>query len=493
MSKVKGFLTYPRKKNPERNPLTRTKDWGEYTLRHSEKDMKEQSARCMDCGTPFCHTGAEWGRSAIGCPINNLIPEFNELVYQGKWKQALARLDETNNFPEFTGRVCPAPCEGSCTLAINSDPVTIKSIENEIIERGFDNGWVQPEPPTHRTGKKVAIVGSGPAGLAAADQLNKAGHWVTVFERDDRAGGLLMYGIPNMKLEKETVERRVNLLKEEEIEFKLNTEIGVDISREQLTKDYDAVIVCTGAQQPRDLPIEKRESKGVHFAMDYLTRSTKALNDGSEFPISAEGKDVIVIGGGDTGADCVATALRQNCKSVVQFGKHPEQPKDRTDDNPWPHFPLTFSLEYAYEEAYKKYKKDPREYEILTKRFETSDDGSLKSLQTVQVKKELVDGEIITKEIPGTEKEWDTQLVLIAIGFTGPEKDFLDQFNLKNTDRGLIWTKKSSYMTNQEGVFAAGDARRGQSLVVWAIREGREVADECHSFLMNQHKAAYIS
>ncbi len=490
MGNPKGFLEYARKDNEERNPKKRINDWNEYTERHDEKELKQQGARCMDCGTPFCHTGMEWGRSSIGCPINNLIPEWNELVHQGKWKQALDRLELTNNFPEFTGRVCPAPCEGSCVLGINDDPVTIKSIENEIIERGFENGWILPEPPSSRTGKRVAIVGSGPAGLTAADELNKAGHLVTIFEREDRPGGLLMYGIPNMKLEKKTIERRIELLEKEGIEFKVNTEIGVDVSREELQNEYDAVVICTGAQQPRDIPIEERNSEGIHFAMEYLTESTKSLNSKNEPSISAEGKDVIVIGGGDTGADCVATALRQKCKSVVQFGKHPELPKERTGDNPWPHTPMTFSLEYAYEEAYKQFKKDPREYEILTQSFKGGADGKVSSLRTMQVKKENKNGELVTVEIPGTEKDWNAQLVLIAIGFTGPEKEILEHFNLKVTERGLVWTEKATYKTNVEGVFAAGDARRGQSLVVWAIREGREAAKEVHDYLMSSKLSA---
>lgn len=493
MGNPKGFLEFARKDNEERNPKERINDWNEYTLRHNDQDLKNQGARCMDCGTPFCHTGMEWERSAIGCPINNLIPEWNELVHQGKWKQALDRLELTNNFPEFTGRVCPAPCEGSCVLGINDDPVTIKSIENEIVERGFDNGWIQPEPPNTRTGKRVAIIGSGPAGLTAADELNKAGHHVTIFEREDRPGGLLMYGIPNMKLEKRTIERRVEILEKEGIEFRLNTEIGVDVSREELQNNFDAVVICTGAQQPRDIPIEERETEGIHFAMEYLTESTKSLNSNTKPSISAEGKDVIVIGGGDTGADCVATALRQKCKSIVQFGKHPELPEERLENNPWPHSPMTFSLEYAYEEAHKQYSKDPREYEILTQSFKGSPDGAVQSLRTIQVKKEIKNGETVTVDIPGTDKEWDAQLVLIAIGFTGPEKKILNHFNLKSTERGLVWTEQSTYKTNVEGVFAAGDARRGQSLVVWAIREGREVAKEVHDYLLSSDLSAISS
>ncbi|WLD91563.1 glutamate synthase subunit beta [Alkalihalobacillus sp. AL-G] len=486
MGELTGFMKYPRKDIGKRNPSTRINDWNEYTKRPTDRELKRQSSRCMDCGTPFCHTGAEWGRSTVGCPINNLIPEWNELVSDGKWKQALDRLEETNNFPEFTGRVCPAPCEGSCTLGLHSEAVTIKSIENEIIERGFENNWINPSLPQKRSGKRVAIVGSGPAGLTAADELNKKGHSVTIFERDDRPGGLLMYGIPNMKLEKEVIERRIQLLKEEGIQFVLNTEIGKDITRGQLQTEYDAVILCVGAQKPRDLPISNRDGKGIHFAMDFLVHSTKQMLDDHplDYTFDAKGKDVIVIGGGDTGADCVATALRQTCNSVVQFGKHPSLPESREQSNPWPLPPLTFSLEYAYEEAVQTQGADPRKYEILTKEFETDSNGQVIALNTVEIKKRInQEGELVTTEIPGTEKRWPAQLVLIAIGFTGPERLTVDHFHIKETSSGTIWTEDNTYMTSNEGVFAAGDARKGQSLVVWAIREGREVAKVCHDYL----------
>ncbi|GEN46581.1 glutamate synthase subunit beta [Alkalibacillus haloalkaliphilus] len=489
MGYLRGFMEFSRKDQETRDPIERIKDWEEYTIRLDDKDLKQQAARCMDCGTPFCHTGINFDQSDIGCPVNNFIPEWNELVSEGDWKHALERLEETNNFPEFTGRVCPAPCEGSCTLAINDDPVAIKTIENEIIERGFDEGWVEANPPQHRTGQHVAVIGSGPAGLAAADQLNQQGHYVTVYERDDRPGGLLMYGIPNMKLEKDTIDRRVNLLKEEGIMFECNTEVGKDITREELKQQYDAVILCTGAQEHRDVPAENRDSKGIHFAMDYLTESTKALKtDPDQAPIHARGKNVIVIGGGDTGADCVATALRQECNRVVQFGKHPASPEDREEDNPWPLFPMTFKLDYGYKESLEANEEDPRKYEILTQAFESDADGNVKSLRTVRVEKVMEDGKLVTKEIPNSEEIWEADLVLVAIGFTGPEREVLEHFGLELDERGRIWTVDGTkdYSTSEAGVFAAGDARRGQSLVVWAIREGREVAEQVGQFLQTE-------
>nr|WP_289037077.1 glutamate synthase subunit beta [uncultured Allobacillus sp.] len=486
MGYLTGFMEFSRKDQTKRDPIERIKDWEEYVERYEEDDLKKQASRCMDCGTPFCHTGTEWGRDMVGCPVNNFIPEWNELVSEGDWKTALERLHETNNFPEFTGRVCPAPCEGSCVLGINDQPVTIKSIENEIIERGFDEGWVTAKRPAAYSGFKVAVVGSGPAGLAAAEQLNEFGHRVTIYERDDRPGGLLMYGIPNMKLEKETIDRRILLMKEAGIHFQCNTEIGVDISTDELRDQYDAVIVCTGAQNPCNTEIEGREAKGIHFAMDYLTGATKALESSPDHaPIHAKDKNVVVIGGGDTGADCVATAIRQGCNRVVQFGKHPALPDDRTDDNPWPLFPMTFELEYGYKEATEVFREDPRKYEVLTQSFEMDGSGHVTALHTLDVEKVRENDKLVVKEIPGTEKVWKADLVLIAIGFTGPEQAVLESFGLQTDERGRVWTVGSDqdYRTNLDGVFAAGDARRGQSLVVWAIREGREVAEQCHQFL----------
>ncbi|QXG62758.1 glutamate synthase small subunit [Bacillus spizizenii] len=487
MGKPTGFMEIKREKPAERDPLTRLKDWKEYSAPFSEEASKRQGARCMDCGTPFCQIGADINGFTSGCPIYNLIPEWNDLVYRGRWKEALERLLKTNNFPEFTGRVCPAPCEGSCTLAISDPAVSIKNIERTIIDKGFENGWIQPRIPKKRTGKKVAIVGSGPAGLASADQLNQAGHSVTVFERSDRAGGLLTYGIPNMKLEKGIVERRVKLLTQEGIDFVTNTEIGVDITADELKEQFDAVILCTGAQKQRDLLIEGRDSKGVHYAMDYLTLATKSYLD-SNFKdkqfIDAKGKDVIVIGGGDTGADCVATALRQKAKSVHQFGKHPKLPPARTNDSMWPEQPHIFTLEYAYEEAEAKFGRDPREYSIQTKKLVADKHGKLKELHTIQMEKVKNEhGKYEFRELPGTEKVWPAQLVFIAIGFEGTEQPLLKQFGVDSVNNKISATY-GDYQTNIDGVFAAGDARRGQSLIVWAINEGREVAREVDRYLM---------
>lgn len=486
MGKPTGFLEYPREETIERKPLQRLKDWKEYTKKQPEDMLKRQGARCMECGTPFCHIGIEINGAAAGCPINNLIPEWNDLVYRGKWKEALDRLMKTNNFPEFTGRVCPAPCEGSCTVELAGPAVTIKNIEKAIIDKGFENGWIQPRIPERRTGKKVAIVGSGPAGLAAADQLNQAGHSVTVYERADKAGGLLTYGIPNMKLDKDVVERRIKLLRQEGIDFILNTEVGKDVTSEELKIQYDSIILCTGAQKQRDLTLQGREADGVHFAMNYLTQATKRLLniEVSEPLIDAEGKNVIVIGGGDTGADCVATALRQKCKSVVQFGKHPKLPDVRSDANMWPEQPNIFTMDYAYEEATAQYGHDPREYSVQTKKIVSDHNGRLKELHTIQMKRTSDDaGNMVFEEIPGSEKIWPADLVFIAIGFEGTELPVLKEFGVE-VKHNKVDAKHGDYRTNVDGVFAAGDSRRGQSLIVWAIQEGRDCARQVDLSLM---------
>ena len=488
MGKPTGFMEYVREIPSEVSPRDRIHNWDEFHLPMEEGNLRNQGARCMDCGTPFCHTGNLVSGMASGCPINNLIPEFNDLVYRGLWKEALDRLHKTNNFPEFTGRVCPAPCEGSCVLGINNPPVTIKNIEYSIIDKGWQEGWITPEPPTTRTGKKVAVIGSGPAGLSAAAQLNKAGHWVTVYERADRPGGLLMYGIPNMKLDKEEVVlRRLNVLEAEGVTFVCNTEIGKDLPVETLLKDYDSVILCTGATKPRDLPIPNRDLKGIHFAMDFLTANTKAILDkslGSDF-ISAQGKDVVIIGGGDTGTDCVGTSIRHGCKSLVQLEIMPKPPKERAANNPWPEWPKVYKMDYGQEEAEAVFGDDPRVYLRTSTQFEGDENGQVKAVHTVEVEwTKNEKGQFIPKPIPGTEKVRPAQLVLLAMGFLGPEEPLIKALNLEQDGRGNVKADYGQYETSLKGVFAAGDCRRGQSLVVWAFNEGRGVARACDLYLM---------
>jgi glutamate synthase (NADPH) small chain len=486
MGKPTGFIEYVRELPADRSPSDRIQDWNEIHQHMPEDKLRTQGARCMDCGIPFCHTGTLISGMASGCPINNLIPEFNDLVYRGLWKEALDRLHKTNNFPEFTGRVCPAPCEGSCVLGINNPPVTIKNIECSIIDTAWDNEWVVPEPPSQRTGKKVAVIGSGPAGLAAAAQLNKAGHWVTVYERADRPGGLLMYGIPNMKLEKESVVlRRLNVLEAEGITFVCNTEIGKDISTTQLLQDFDAVVLCTGATKPRDLPIPGRDLNGIHFAMDFLTANTKAVLDPTLAPISAAGKDVVIIGGGDTGTDCVGTSLRHGCTSLVQVEIMPQPPLSRAADNPWPEWPKVYKMDYGQEEAAAKFGTDPRVYLTTATKFEGDAQGNVSAVHTVQVqwgKNEK--GQFIPQPIPGTEKVLPAQIVMLAMGFLGPEQPLLDALGVERDARSNVKADPSQFATSLPGVFAAGDCRRGQSLVVWALNEGRGAARECDRYLM---------
>jgi glutamate synthase (NADPH/NADH) small chain len=462
--------------------MERVQDWSEINSSgHNPVERTVQAARCMDCGTPFCQTHT-------GCPIHNLIPEWNELVYKGAWRDAIDRLHKTNNFPEFTGRVCPAPCEGACVAGLVDSPITIKNIEYSIIERAWEEGWVQPRIPSYRTGMNVAVVGSGPAGLAAADCLNQKGHKVTVYEREDRIGGLLMYGIPNMKLDKDTVQRRVDLLESEGIEFVSGANIGVDIDVNDLRAASDAIVLTTGATKPRDLPVPGREFKGVHFAMEFLTKNQKRLlmtQDGrlesnwdSQF-VTAEGKDVIVIGGGDTGTDCIGTSMRHRCRSLVNFELLPRPPDSRAPGNPWPQWPKVFGVDYGHGEVRAVFGKDPRVYSVMTTKFMGDAEGNVTGLQTVNVE---VTPEGI-KPVPGTEKEWPAQLVVLAMGFVSPEHHISQSLGLQLDQRENIHAPYGEYQTNVEGVFAAGDCRRGQSLVVWAINEGRGVATAVDDFL----------
>ncbi len=491
MGKPTGFKEYKRQTPSDRDPALRILDWEELHTHMPTEELQTQGARCMNCGVPFCHTGEMIANMAAGCPVNNLIPEWNDLIYNNRWKEALDRLHKTNNFPEFTGRICPAPCEGSCVLGIIEPPVTIKNIECSIIDHGFEQGWVNPEIPETRTDKTVAIVGSGPAGLAAAAQLNKAGHTVTVYERADRIGGLLMYGIPNMKLDKKKiVERRVALLKEAGINFLTNTEIGKDIQADELKEKFDAVILCTGATRPRDLPIPGRELKGVHFAMEFLHVNTKSLLDSNLEDgnyINAKDKNVIVIGGGDTGNDCLGTSLRHGCKSLVNFEIVPQPPNERTDNNPWPQWPKVFRVDYGHEESATKFGEDPREFEISTVEFLDDGNGNLKGLKACKVDwSKPQKGGAPFSPVEGSEITYDADLVLLAMGFLGPESPVAEQLGVELDPRSNYKAEHEHFTTNVEGVFAAGDCRRGQSLIVWAINEGRGVARECDRFLMKE-------
>ena len=484
MAQHDGFLKYERALPADRPPLERIGDWQEFHMLWDEESHRRQAARCMDCGIPFCHSGILIKGAASGCPIHNLIPEWNDLLYRGLWKQAIDRLHKTNNFPEFTGRVCPAPCEGSCTVGINQPQVTIKLNECTIVDHAWEQGWIKPNPPRHRSGKTVAIVGSGPSGLACADQLNRAGHQVTVYEREDRIGGLLMYGIPNMKLAKDIVKRRTDLMAAEGVKFITSTEVGRDLPADRLREDFDAVVLCAGAAKPRDLNVPGRQLNGVHFAMDFLKSSTKALLDQTSPLISAAGKDVIVIGGGDTGTDCVGSSIRQKCASITQIEIMPQPPADRRTDNPWPQWPAVLKTDYGQQEAIALYSTDPRVWQTTVKGFEGDLNGQVKAVYTVEVSWQRdSEGRMMPVEKAGSERVLPAQLVLLAMGFLGPEDRLPQNLELSRDARSNVAADDENYSTSTEGVFCAGDMRRGQSLVVWAINEGRRAARACDRYL----------
>jgi glutamate synthase (NADPH/NADH) small chain len=492
MGKPGAFMEYGREIPADLAAVERILHWKEFHRPFSEEKLRQQGARCMDCGIPFCHTGQFMHGMTSGCPIHNLIPEWNDLIYRDLWKEALKRLLFTNNFPEFTGRVCPAPCEGSCTAGLHGDAVTIKNIELAIIEKGFRQGWIKPHRPAFQTGKRVAVIGSGPAGLACADSLNQAGHAVIVYERAERPGGLLMYGIPNMKLEKHVVNRRIDLMQAEGIKFITQTEVGVDYPADQLLAEHDAVVLCGGATRPRDLQVEGRELKGIHFAMEFLRGNTRNLIGGSlldEEPItiSARGKNVVVIGGGDTGTDCVATSLRHGCQSVTQLEILPQSPAERPAGNPWPEWPRINRLDYGQEEAATIFGEDPRMFNMLTKKVVGDAEGQITELLAVRVAwKPDAQGRMQPEEIPGSEIILRADLILLAMGFLGPEDQLLNQLGINRETDTRIKTPIGHYATNLTGVYAAGDMRRGQSLVVWAIQEGRAAAQEVDQYLMKE-------
>jgi glutamate synthase (NADPH/NADH) small chain len=471
MGQIDGFMKYKREMPKSRDPKERLKDYKEIYVPLDKEKVKENAARCMDCGVPFCHNG---------CPLGNNIPDFNDAVYQGRWEEAIRILSSTNNFPDFTGRICPAPCEASCVLSINNDPVTIEYIEKTVSETAFEKGFFKPSPPKARTGKRIAVIGSGPAGLAAAAQLNKAGHWVSVFERSDRVGGLLRYGIPDFKLEKHVIDRRIRLMEQEGIIFKTNAHVGVNVSAQHLKDDFDAVVICGGASAPRDLPIPGRNLKGVHFAMEFLPQQNKRVaGDKLEVEeILATGKNVIVIGGGDTGSDCVGTSNRQGAKSVTQIELLSKPPLTRRADNPWPLWPMVLMTSSSHEEGVE------RKWAILTKEFIGDSDGNLTGLKVVDIEWGAdAQGKMGFQEIAGTERIMPCELALLAVGFIGAEKGgMIDELQVELDARGNI--KTENYMSSVEGVFAAGDIRRGQSLVVWAISEGREAARAVDTWLM---------
>nr|WP_300167803.1 glutamate synthase subunit beta [uncultured Flavonifractor sp.] len=480
MGKPTGFLEYQRKGNPSEAPLERIQHYNEFHPRLSRDDRRRQGARCMACGVPFCQSGAVLNGMVSGCPLHNLVPEWNDLIYTGNFTHALERLLKTNNFPEFTGRVCPALCEAACTCGLHGDPVTVRENELGIIEDAWERGLMAPCPPKARTGKKVAVVGSGPSGLACADQLNRRGHWVTVFEREDRPGGLLMYGIPNMKLEKTIVQRRLDRMAAEGVTFRTGVDVGHDLPPQALGEQFDAVVLCCGAAQPRDLAVPGRELEGVWFAVDFLKETTRSLlthNLAEGTYPSAKGKRVVIVGGGDTGNDCVGTCIRHGCASVVQLEMMPKAPDQRAENNPWPEWPRVCKTDYGHEEAIARFGYDPRIYETTVAELLGDEQGKLKAVKTVKLGSDHT-------PLPGTEEVLDCELLLIAAGFLGPQDYVPEAFQLERTPRSCVKTAEGGYATNVPGVFAAGDMRRGQSLVVWAIQEGRGAARDVDQYLM---------
>ncbi len=481
MGKPTGFLEYGRTANPSVAPKERIQSFSEFHPPLELEERQRQAARCMNCGVPFCQSGASFGGMFSGCPLHNLIPEWNDEIYNGNWREALSRLLKTNNFPEFTGRVCPALCEAACTCGMNGDSVTVRDNELSVVEMGFTKGWVMPQIPAVRSGKKVAVVGSGPSGLAVADQLNHRGHSVTVFERDSRIGGLLMFGIPNMKLDKEIVARRVELMAAEGVEFRTNTNVGVDIPAQQLEEEFNAIVLCCGAKTPRTVQVPGMEAKGIHFAVDYLTAATKkVIGETGDFSITAQNKHVVIVGGGDTGNDCVGTAIRQGCASVTQLEMLEKPPVDRDAANPWPQWPKVLKTDYGQQEAMAVFGSDPRVYQTTVKEIRQNEAGEISSVVIVRLKPKAENGKMT--EIPGSEEVIPCDLLLIAAGFVGCERYVADAFQLPRDSRGNLIT--SDYHTEKERIFAAGDCRRGQSLVVWAIAEGRACAKEVDTFLM---------
>lgn len=495
MGKLKGFLEYNREVSNAASPENRIKNFNEFHTPLSRDKQREQAARCMDCGVPFCQSGLLLNGMASGCPLNNLIPEWNDFIFKGNWKEAFLRLKKTSSFPEFTSRVCPAPCEAACTCGLNGSPVTNKENEYSIIEYAYANGYAAANPPKVRTGKRVAVIGSGPSGLAAADQLNKRGHSVTVYERNDRIGGLLMYGIPNMKLEKHIIDRKINIMKEEGIEFIINANVGVDIPAQKIIDEYDSVILACGASNPRDINVPGREAKGIMFAVDFLTETTKSLlnsnlQDGNY--TSAKDKNVIVIGGGDTGNDCVGTSVRHGARSILQLEMMPKLPDIRTENNPWPEWPRVCKTDYGQEEAIAVFGHDPRVYQTTVKEFISDENGNVCQAKLVKLAftKNPETGRTQMSEVEGSEYIVDADLVLIAAGFLGSQQYVTDAFGVEVNQRTNVKTENGKYQTNIDKVFVAGDMHRGQSLVVWAIREGREVAREVDTALMGYSNLA---